>query len=79
MSITEVQGMEGDVIVMQDVFVFEQTGVNEGRIEVGLADRHSAQVRGEVRGGWHPSAAEHIRIAVLIGFGEELDRMNTMR
>ena len=32
-SITEVQGMEGDVIVMQDVFVFEQTGVNEGRIE----------------------------------------------
>ena len=32
-SITEVQGMEGDVIVMQDVFVFEQTAVVEGRIE----------------------------------------------
>jgi pilus assembly protein CpaF len=32
-NITEVQGMEGDVIVMQDVFVFEQTGVVEGRIE----------------------------------------------
>ena len=32
-SITEVQGMEGDVIVMQDVFVFEQTGVTEGKIE----------------------------------------------
>jgi pilus assembly protein CpaF len=32
-SITEVQGMEGDVIVMQDVFTFEQTGVREGRIE----------------------------------------------
>jgi len=32
-SITEVQGMEGDVIVMQDVFVFEQTGVSEGKIE----------------------------------------------
>jgi len=31
--ITEVQGMEGDVIVMQDVFVFEQTGVLEGRIQ----------------------------------------------
>ncbi|MGQ0609264.1 MAG: CpaF family protein [Chloroflexota bacterium] len=31
-NITEVQGMEGDVIVMQDVFVFEQTGVEEGRI-----------------------------------------------
>ncbi len=32
-NITEVQGMEGDVIVMQDVFVFEQTGVTEGKIE----------------------------------------------
>jgi len=32
-SITEVQGMEGDVIVMQDVFVFEQTGVAEGKIQ----------------------------------------------
>ena len=31
-NITEVQGMEGDIIVMQDVFVFEQTGVEEGRI-----------------------------------------------
>ena len=31
--ITEVQGMEGDVIVMQDVFAFEQTGVVDGRIE----------------------------------------------
>ncbi len=28
-SITEVQGMEGDVVVMQDVFIFEQTGVDE--------------------------------------------------
>ncbi len=32
-NITEVQGMEGDVIVMQDVFIFEQTGVLEGRIQ----------------------------------------------
>jgi pilus assembly protein CpaF len=32
-SITEVQGMEGDVIVMQDVFAFEQTGVVEGKIQ----------------------------------------------
>ena len=30
--VTEVQGMEGDVIVMQDVFVFEQSGVAEGKI-----------------------------------------------
>src|SRR6202165_3179277 len=32
-NITEVQGMEGDVIVMQAVFVFEQTGVVEGKIQ----------------------------------------------
>ena len=32
-NITEGQGMEGDVIVMQDVFVFEQTGVVEGKIQ----------------------------------------------
>jgi pilus assembly protein CpaF len=32
-NITEVQGMEGDVVVMQDIFVFEQTGVEEGKIQ----------------------------------------------
>jgi pilus assembly protein CpaF len=32
-AITEVQGMEGDVIVMQDIFVFEQTAVIEGKIQ----------------------------------------------
>jgi len=32
-QITEVSGMEGDVVVMQDIFVFEQTGLDErGRI-----------------------------------------------
>lgn len=31
-SITEVQGMEGDVIVLQDIFGFEQTGFEDGRI-----------------------------------------------
>jgi pilus assembly protein CpaF len=32
-NITEVQGMEGEVIVMQDVFVFDQTGVEDGKIQ----------------------------------------------
>lgn len=32
-QITEVAGMEGDVVVLQDIFVFEQTGLDErGRI-----------------------------------------------
>lgn len=28
-AITEVQGMEGDVVVLQDIFTFEQTGLDE--------------------------------------------------
>ncbi len=31
-NISEVQGMEGDVIVMQDIFVFKQTGLRDGRV-----------------------------------------------
>jgi pilus assembly protein CpaF len=31
-AVTEVQGMEGDVIVMQDIFIFEQTGIENGKI-----------------------------------------------
>jgi len=31
-NITEVSGMEGDVITMTDVFTFEQTGVEDGRV-----------------------------------------------
>ena len=32
-NITEVQGMEGDVIVLQDVFIFEQTGIDDGKVQ----------------------------------------------
>ncbi len=31
-AVTEVQGMEGDVIVLQDIFAFEQQGMENGRI-----------------------------------------------
>jgi pilus assembly protein CpaF len=31
-NVTEVQGMEGDVIVLSDIFVFEQTGIEGGKI-----------------------------------------------
>jgi pilus assembly protein CpaF len=34
-QVAEVQGMEGDNIVMQDIFIFEQTGITNGRV-VGL-------------------------------------------
>jgi pilus assembly protein CpaF len=32
-NITEVQGMEGEAIVLQDVFVYEQTGYVEGKVQ----------------------------------------------
>jgi pilus assembly protein CpaF len=31
-SVTEVQGMESDTVVLQDIFTFEQTGIQDGRI-----------------------------------------------
>jgi pilus assembly protein CpaF len=31
-TVTEISGMEGDVITMTDIFVFEQTGTENGRI-----------------------------------------------
>ncbi|MCR2823187.1 CpaF family protein [Lederbergia panacisoli] len=34
-NVTEVQGLEGDVIVLQDVFVFKQTGVDENGKIIG--------------------------------------------
>jgi pilus assembly protein CpaF len=30
--VAEVQGMEGENIVMQDLFVFQQTGLRSGRV-----------------------------------------------
>ena len=36
--ITEVQGMEGDVVVLQDIFLFRQTGISsEGKVMGALA------------------------------------------
>jgi pilus assembly protein CpaF len=32
-QISEVQGMEGDIIVMQDIFVFKQTSVRNSKVE----------------------------------------------
>ena len=65
-NITEVQGMEGDVIVMQDVFVFEQTGVVEGKIQGRLKPTGiRPEVRREVRGHGHQPAAWPVRVHVL--------------
>jgi len=34
--ITEVQGMEGDTIILQDLFVFEQEGIERGQVKGGF-------------------------------------------
>ena len=62
-SITEVQGMEGDVIVMQDIFVFEQTGVEGGKI-VGRMKPTGVRPKfiEKFEVGQYLSAAEHLRI-----------------
>jgi pilus assembly protein CpaF len=31
-KITEIQGMEGDIITMSDIFEFEQTGLEAGKV-----------------------------------------------
>jgi pilus assembly protein CpaF len=35
-EVSEVQGMEGESVVMQDLFTFEQTGLQNGRVIGGL-------------------------------------------
>ena len=35
-KVSEVQGMEGDTIVMQDLFVFKQTGLKNGKVQGSL-------------------------------------------
>jgi pilus assembly protein CpaF len=51
--ITEVQGLEGDTVLLQDIFVFEQQGIDaQGRV-IG---RHRAA-------GFRPLGADRIRVA----------------
>jgi len=57
-NITEVQGMEGNVIVLQDLFTFEQTGFDDGRIvgqlrPTGIRPKFTELIDGA---GYHLSA-----------------------
>jgi pilus assembly protein CpaF len=58
-QITEVQGMEGDVIVMQDVFRFVHTGIRDGRVQgyfTGTGIRPKFMDRVEAYGHYLPPA-----------------------
>ncbi len=49
-QMSEVQGMEGDVIVMQDIFRYYQTGIRDGKVQGYFGwHRHPAQVHGQGR------------------------------
>ena len=49
--ISEIQGMEGEVITMQDIFEFEQIGFRDGqRHRRTAADWHTTQIRGALCG-----------------------------
>ena len=57
-NISEITGMEGDVITMQDIFVFERTGINAaGPGDRTIPrDRHPAEGERAPRGGGHSAA-----------------------
>ena len=62
-SISEITGMEGDVITMQEIFVFEKAGISkEGKV-VGRFRATGVRPKccGATQGGGHPSAAGNVR------------------
>ena len=68
-DVTEVIGMEGDVITMQDIFVFEQQGIDaDGRVHrLPPRHRHPAQVLGPARAGGHPPRVRGLRSGPATG------------
>ena len=62
-AISEITGMEQDVITMQDIFLFERTGLNRGGQGDRPVPRHRrpAEVRGAARDDGHPPADRHVR------------------
>ncbi len=54
-NVTEVQGMEGDTIVLQDLFIFDQTDYKNGRVVGKLKST-----------GLRPSFAERFRVNNII-------------
>ena len=58
-GITELTGMEGDVITMQDIFLFERTGIGRRRQGAGPlpGHRHPAEVQRSAGRGRHQAAA----------------------
>jgi len=63
-NITEVTGMEGDVVTLQDIFVFEKRGLNpRARWWEDSRPRDPAEILREAAGGRYPSAPGFVRRA----------------
>ena len=62
-SISEITGMEGDVITMQEIFLFEKMGITPGRQGHRPLPRHRrpAQVLRAAEGIGHSPAGRHVR------------------
>ena len=62
-SISEITGMEGDVITMQEIFVFEKIGHHAGRQgdRPLPRDRRPPEVLRAAEGVGHPPAGRHVR------------------
>ena len=81
-DISEMTGMEGDIITMQDIFVFERTGIGPGREgdRPVPRDRHPSEVQRDgspppaCRCRWtcsntsRPWPEEHVMIIVVVTF-----------
>ena len=62
-SISEITGMEGDVITMQEIFVFEKMGVTQdGKVDRAVPrHRRAPEVLRAAQGVRHSSAGRHVR------------------
>ena len=60
-NITEVYGIEEDKILTQDIFAFEQTGFEDGKILGELPHRRPSDVHGPVQRQWRRAAARRVR------------------
>ena len=62
-SVTEITGMEGEVISMQDIFAFDRTGINAGGSGVRAVPvhRHPAALQRAAGDRRRPAAGRHVR------------------
>ena len=63
-SVAEITGMEGDVVTMQDIFVFRKRGIRDNGEVIGefVPTGHSPEVCGKAAGFGHSAADVDVRV-----------------